>query len=228
MSGTHISVRSCVARCAVLRWRRELFSSTRCPVLTARARYCFYYQRIKDKKLKDRLDRYLRDPGQSTARAKSNPVRRSRQGQWGGASGLRPGLVIADEGHVLRNHKSNISIALAKVISRRRAVLTGTTALGALCAVLRSGLCGTEAGYAARLFAVLRLGTEIGYCARIFCGTESGYAARLAVAKQPLGVPLHDRLCEPRVPRDPGTQTPRSAYATVLYCPMRVLREARY
>jgi transcriptional regulator ATRX len=56
--------------------------------------------RVKDKHLKERFDRYLRDPG--------------------------PGIVVADEGHVLRNHKSNISIALSKVTTRRRCVLTGS------------------------------------------------------------------------------------------------------
>jgi transcriptional regulator ATRX len=39
-------------------------------------------QRVKDKELKKRFDRYLRDPG--------------------------PGIVIADEGHILRNHKSKV------------------------------------------------------------------------------------------------------------------------
>ena len=34
--------------------------------------------------------------------------------------------MIADEGHMLRNHKSNISIEVAKVLTRRRAVLTGS------------------------------------------------------------------------------------------------------
>lgn len=39
-------------------------------------------QRVKDKKMKEKFDRYLRDPG--------------------------PGIVIADEGHILRNHKSKV------------------------------------------------------------------------------------------------------------------------
>ncbi|KAJ1495434.1 SNF2 family N-terminal domain-containing protein [Baffinella frigidus] len=56
--------------------------------------------RVKEKVLKAKLERYLRDPG--------------------------PGIVIADEGHMLRNHKSNISKEVARIKTRRRAVLTGS------------------------------------------------------------------------------------------------------
>eukprot|EP00960_Hanusia_phi_P069695 767143-Hanusia_phi.AAC.6 len=54
--------------------------------------------RINDKDLRAKLHRYLKSPG--------------------------PGIVIADEGHILRNHKSNISKALSGVETKRRVVLT--------------------------------------------------------------------------------------------------------
>lgn len=45
------------------------------------------------------LHRFLRDPG--------------------------PGILIADEGHLLRNHNSNVSKAVSAVKTKRRVVLTG-------------------------------------------------------------------------------------------------------
>jgi len=54
---------------------------------------------VQDKKVKSDLHRYLRDPG--------------------------PGILIADEGHLLRNHNSNVSKAVAAVKTKRRIVLTG-------------------------------------------------------------------------------------------------------
>ena len=54
----------------------------------------------QDKKIKDNIQRFLRDPG--------------------------PGILIADEGHLLRNHNSNVSKAVAAVKTKRRIVLTGS------------------------------------------------------------------------------------------------------
>eukprot|EP00277_Geminigera_cryophila_P005510 CAMPEP_0179429774 /NCGR_PEP_ID=MMETSP0799-20121207/15062_1 /TAXON_ID=46947 /ORGANISM="Geminigera cryophila, Strain CCMP2564" /LENGTH=666 /DNA_ID=CAMNT_0021205837 /DNA_START=164 /DNA_END=2160 /DNA_ORIENTATION=- len=56
--------------------------------------------RVQDKKVKSDLHRYLRDPG--------------------------PGILVADEGHLLRNHNSNVSKAVAAVKTKRRIVLTGS------------------------------------------------------------------------------------------------------
>jgi transcriptional regulator ATRX len=53
-----------------------------------------------DKKLLAEFMRYLRDPG--------------------------PGILIADEGHLLRNHNSNVSKAAAAIRTKRRVVLTGS------------------------------------------------------------------------------------------------------
>ena len=37
-----------------------------------------------------------------------------------------PDIIICDEGHVLRQEKSNLSVAVNKIRTRRRIVLTGT------------------------------------------------------------------------------------------------------
>ena len=56
--------------------------------------------RVQDKGVKTKIHRFLRDPG--------------------------PGILIADEGHLLRNHNSNVSKAVAAVRTKRRVVLTGS------------------------------------------------------------------------------------------------------
>ena len=55
---------------------------------------------IRRKKHKEVLPKYLLDPG--------------------------PDIIICDEGHVLRQEKSNLSVAVTQVRTRRRIVLTGT------------------------------------------------------------------------------------------------------
>ena len=71
--------------------------------------------RINDKKVKSDLHRFLRDPG--------------------------PGILIADEGHLLRNHNSNVSKAVSAVKTKRRVVLTGASLLH-LSSTFENAACG--------------------------------------------------------------------------------------
>ena len=57
-------------------------------------------RRIRRKAIREELAKYLLEPG--------------------------PDMIICDEGHVMRNSKSNLSIVLGRVRTRTRIVLTGT------------------------------------------------------------------------------------------------------
>ena len=57
-------------------------------------------KKIRKKSYREELSEYLLDPG--------------------------PDMIVCDEGHVMRNSKSNLSIVLGRVRTRSRIVLTGT------------------------------------------------------------------------------------------------------
>ena len=57
-------------------------------------------KKIRKKAYREELAKYLLDPG--------------------------PNVVVCDEGHVMRNSKSNLSIVLGQIKTRTRIVLTGT------------------------------------------------------------------------------------------------------
>ena len=56
--------------------------------------------KVKQEKMKELFEKYLLDPGAD--------------------------IVVCDEGHVLRQEKSSLSLMVNKVATRRRIVLTGT------------------------------------------------------------------------------------------------------
>lgn len=70
-----------------------------------------------NKKLKEKFTKFLVDPGLLRYFQKSMLIGHLFSG---------PDLVICDEGHLLKNCRSGISIAMNQVRTRRRVVLTGT------------------------------------------------------------------------------------------------------
>ena len=57
-------------------------------------------KKIRKQSYREELSKYLLDPG--------------------------PDVIVCDEGHVMRNSKSNLSMVLGRVRTRTRIVLTGT------------------------------------------------------------------------------------------------------